>query len=112
MDEAIEGKSVHIVGLARPLTAEPYFVRDMVEGKSDGAKPNHVPSAIQTPASVAQIGAIGKGQDIPDLSNEDVAAKMVEGITGQKPENKPAPEQNTSASYEKSTEDKNGHAKI
>ncbi|GAA5896673.1 uncharacterized protein JCM6883_006976 [Sporobolomyces salmoneus] len=110
MDEALEGGSVQIVGLARPLTAEPYLIRDMIDGKTDAAKPNLVPAALQTPASVAQIGAIGKGTDIPDLSKEEAAGQMVEGITGQKPEQKPVPEQNTSASYEKSTE--NGNAKI
>ncbi|GAA5872557.1 hypothetical protein JCM16303_004563 [Sporobolomyces ruberrimus] len=103
MNEALEGGSVDLVGLARPLTAEPYLVREMIEGKSEGAKENQVPSALQTPAAVAQIGAIGKAEDIPDLSKREVAEKMVEGITGQKPENKPEPDQNTEASYEKST---------
>lgn len=109
MDDALQKGSVDVVGLARPLTAEPYLVRDMVDGKTDASKPNHVPSALQTPASIAQIGAIGKGEPIPDLSNEEVASKMVEGITGQKPEHKP--EENT-ASYEKSTSDETKNAKI
>ena len=41
MDEALK-TSVHVVGLARPLTAEPYLIRDMIEGKSEGAKENLV----------------------------------------------------------------------
>jgi len=52
------------------------------------------PGPLQTPAAVAQIGALGKGEAVPDLSKQDVADKIVEGITGQKPEHKPNPEQN------------------
>ncbi|GAA5942309.1 uncharacterized protein JCM15063_002966 [Sporobolomyces koalae] len=104
MNEALEGGSVDVVGLARPLTAEPHLVRDMIDGKSQGAKPNLVPGPLQTPASVAQIGAMGKGEPIPDLSQQEVADHLVEGITGKKPEHKPVPEQET-GSYEKSTSD-------
>lgn len=55
MNEALSAKSCDIVGVARPLTAEPALSRDLCDGKSQGAKENLVPSAIQTGSSIAQI---------------------------------------------------------
>lgn len=101
MAEAIESGSTQIVGLARPLTAEPYLCKEILAGTKDGAKSNAVPNAIQTGTSIMQIGAIGAGKDIPDLSDESVAQHTVDVMMGKAPaEDKPHEAQET-ASYEK-----------
>jgi len=41
MNDALK-ESVHLVGLARPLTAEPHLIRDMIDGKTEAAKENLV----------------------------------------------------------------------
>ncbi|KPV78593.1 uncharacterized protein RHOBADRAFT_23648, partial [Rhodotorula graminis WP1] len=38
MEEAIKSGATDLVGLARPLTAEPYLIRDMLDGKTDAAR--------------------------------------------------------------------------
>ncbi|GAA6059106.1 hypothetical protein JCM10212_002077 [Sporobolomyces blumeae] len=103
MDEALE-TSVDFVGLARPLTAEPYLIKEMIEGKKDAARENKVNPALQTGAAVAQIGALSHhGVDaIPDFSSEEEAKKIEEALMGKKRENKPVENQET-GSYEKST---------
>jgi 2,4-dienoyl-CoA reductase-like NADH-dependent reductase (Old Yellow Enzyme family) len=40
MEQALQEGSTDLVGLARPLCSEPFLIRDMIEGKSEGAKPN------------------------------------------------------------------------
>ncbi|GAA5872565.1 hypothetical protein JCM16303_004565 [Sporobolomyces ruberrimus] len=105
MNEALEEGVVDLVGLGRPLCAEPFLVRDMVEGRSEGARPNVAPPMMQTPLAVAQIGAIAKGGPIPDLSQQDVVDKMIQAVFGDMKGDKPIPEQNVETSYEKSTAD-------
>ncbi|GAA6043533.1 hypothetical protein JCM8097_001206, partial [Rhodosporidiobolus ruineniae] len=102
MEQALQDKATDLVGLARPLTAEPYLIREMIEGKTKAAKENKAPAQVQTATSIAQIGAIAHGQPIPDLSNEEEAQACVAAATGQKPQDKPAGEgHNTEQSYEK-----------
>ncbi|GAA5862782.1 hypothetical protein JCM8547_006544 [Rhodosporidiobolus lusitaniae] len=101
MEEALHG-SIDIVGLGRPLTAEPHLIKDMLEGKTEAAKENKVPNNMQTATAIAQIGAIAKGLPIPDLSDEATAQATLAAALGQKPEDKPAGEgHNTEQSYEK-----------
>lgn len=40
MEQALGERSCDIVGLARPLTAEPYLIKEMIEGKKDAAREN------------------------------------------------------------------------
>jgi 2,4-dienoyl-CoA reductase-like NADH-dependent reductase (Old Yellow Enzyme family) len=40
MEEALQGGATDIVGLARPLTAEPHLIREFVEGKKEKAREN------------------------------------------------------------------------
>jgi hypothetical protein len=42
MEEALSSGATDIVGLGRPLTAEPYLIRDLIEGKQEAAKENLV----------------------------------------------------------------------
>ncbi|GAA5989438.1 hypothetical protein JCM11641_007905 [Rhodosporidiobolus odoratus] len=90
MEEALQSKATDLAGLGRPLTAEPHLIRDMLEGKTDAAKPNLVDNSIQTGTSIAQIGAIAKGQPIPDLSVQKEADELVAAMMGKAPEKKPA----------------------
>jgi hypothetical protein len=61
MARALEDRSTDLIGLARPLTSEPFLCRDLIAGKSAGAKPNLVAEAIQTGASILQLPAIARG---------------------------------------------------
>ncbi|GAA6045974.1 hypothetical protein JCM8097_002750, partial [Rhodosporidiobolus ruineniae] len=102
MEQALQDKATDIIGLARPLTAEPYLIKEMLEGKKTAAAENKVPLPVTTYTSVLQIGAIAKGVPIPDLSTEEGAAAAIAAATGKKPEEKPLGlQQNTEASYEK-----------
>ncbi|GAA5862816.1 hypothetical protein JCM8547_006558 [Rhodosporidiobolus lusitaniae] len=89
MEEALNG-SIDIVGLGRPLTAEPHLIRDMLEGKTEAAKENKVPSNLQTVTAIAQIGAIAKGLPIPDLFDEATAQATLAAALGLLAEDKPA----------------------
>lgn len=57
MEQAISEGSTDLVGLARPLCSEPYLIRDIVEGKSEGAKENKSVSlwsaSVMPPAGAA-----------------------------------------------------------
>jgi len=101
MEEALASGATDIVGLARPLTAEPYLIRDMLDGKTDAARDNKFPAPMQTGASIVQIAAISKGEPIPDLSDEKVCDEVVAILTGGADNKKPVTEQDTS-SYDKS----------
>lgn len=94
MTEAIEGGSTQMIGLARPLTAEPYLCRDLISGRVLSAKPNKGNPAIQTGLSILQIGAISVGKEIPDLEDEEVVKTLTDVLMGKgKEEEKPVEEQ-------------------
>jgi hypothetical protein len=92
---------VLVIGLARPLTAEPQLCRDILNGSVTESRENKVPNALQTGSSIAQLGAIAKKQLIPDLADEKVAQDVVDALMGKK--EKPKEDHNTS-SYEKGDE--------
>ncbi|BGP44950.1 hypothetical protein JCM10450v2_000765 [Rhodotorula kratochvilovae] len=101
MEEALASHATDLVGLGRPLTAEPHLIRDMIEGKTEAARENKAPHALTTGTSIVQIGAISRGEPIPDLADEKVVAEVVKILMGGADEKKPVKEQDTS-SYEKS----------
>jgi hypothetical protein len=80
MAEAINEGSTDLIGLARPLTAEPHLIADLLSGVTKAAKPNLVNPNIQTAASYLQIGQIVDGSPIADLSDEETARKVEEAI--------------------------------
>jgi hypothetical protein len=82
MARALEDHSTDLIGLARPLTSEPFLCRDLIAGKSTGAKPNLVAEAIQTGASILQLPAIARGNPPQDLSDPRVAAEVTAQLTG------------------------------
>lgn len=91
-----------MVGIARPLCAEPHFVADLLSGKITHAKPNLVPDALSVPTAYMQLGAIGAGKTPLDLSIQEQADEAVKVITGgaQQEDKKPVKDQDLS-SYEK-----------
>jgi hypothetical protein len=60
------------------------------------------PTGLQTGTAIAQIGAVARGQPIPDLSVQEVADSTLAAVLGQAPkEEKPVEGQNTEEPYEK-----------
>jgi hypothetical protein len=84
MAEAISSGATQMVGLARPLTAEPYLCRDILSGKSQGAKINKGAHQLTTGLSIIQIGAMSTGQPIPDLSDEATCRDLEAVLMGKK----------------------------
>ncbi|GAA5880378.1 hypothetical protein JCM1840_006196 [Sporobolomyces johnsonii] len=82
MEDALQQGSTDLIGLARPLTAEPYLIKDIIEGKSEGAKENHADGSFTTITSIVQMGAIAKGEPIPDLSDKEVVEKIIGATKG------------------------------
>jgi len=86
--------SPSVIGLARPLCAEPYFCRDILSGKITAAKENKGPGGMSTGLAIMQIAAIGAGKEIPDLSDETTAHKLVNVLMGKgDEEDKPVKDQ-------------------
>lgn len=82
MAKAVREKSCDLVGLARPLTAEPHLCKTLLEEKAPAAKENRVPGPLQTASSNIQIVQIGKGEPLSDLSVQEVADSTVALIMG------------------------------
>lgn len=58
MARAITERSTDLVGLGRPLTAEPHLCAQLLSGASTASKPNLMNEQIQTGASISQIGEV------------------------------------------------------
>jgi 2,4-dienoyl-CoA reductase-like NADH-dependent reductase (Old Yellow Enzyme family) len=58
MQKALNERSCDIIGVARPLTAEPAFSAEIIEGRISAARTNKVPPPLQTPASIIQISQV------------------------------------------------------
>jgi 2,4-dienoyl-CoA reductase-like NADH-dependent reductase (Old Yellow Enzyme family) len=83
MVRAIEQHSTDMIGLARPLTAEPHLCADLIHGRSTRAKPNYVDD-FGSAASIIQMGEIGRGLVPSDLSDKDVARGISHRVDGAK----------------------------
>ena len=75
MGEALREKSTDMVGLARPLTAEPAFGTALVAGTTLKAKANEVPSALQTGSSVMQI------HDVSHLTHSRIDSSLARSLS-------------------------------
>ncbi|KAI9569118.1 hypothetical protein HD554DRAFT_2021049 [Boletus coccyginus] len=71
MAEAINLGSTDVIGIARPLTAEPFLVKDILRGIKLRAKPDKFPpiQLLRIAASACQIAEIGNGEDITDFDS-------------------------------------------
>jgi hypothetical protein len=73
MTRAIADGATDMIGLARPLTAEPRICADLLAGRASEARPNLVAEAWQVAASIRLIPMIARSEPLPDLSDEDTA---------------------------------------
>ncbi|KAN0078298.1 hypothetical protein V8E55_010355 [Tylopilus felleus] len=71
MAEAINLGLTDVIGIARPLTAEPFLVKDILRGTKVDAKPDKLPpiQLLRIAAAASQIAEIGNGEDITDFDS-------------------------------------------
>jgi hypothetical protein len=70
MAKAISEGTCHMIGLARPLCAEPDLVQLLLAGRSTGARENKFPAHMQTMSAILQIHCFAEGRPIYDLSQQ------------------------------------------
>jgi hypothetical protein len=79
MVQAIESNACDGIGIARPLAAEPFLCKELLEGKVTGALDTYIPMAMTTGSSGTQLHQIGKGRDsVSDYSVEDEVERYKE----------------------------------
>jgi 2,4-dienoyl-CoA reductase-like NADH-dependent reductase (Old Yellow Enzyme family) len=79
MADVISRGASDIIGLAKPLTAEPFLVRDILRGEKKKVKGDKFPESpmLRFVASAAQMAEIGNGQDISDFDNAFHVARFI-----------------------------------
>jgi 2,4-dienoyl-CoA reductase-like NADH-dependent reductase (Old Yellow Enzyme family) len=80
MARALADKATDLIGLGRPLTAEPRLCADLLSGKATKARVNHVNEGMQIAASYVQLGALGEGRPVPDLADESIARRIEKAV--------------------------------
>ncbi|KAE9970090.1 hypothetical protein BLS_005080 [Venturia inaequalis] len=79
MLHAIESHACDGVGIGRPLAAEPYLCKELLEGKVAGALDTCIPMNMTTGSSGLQLHQIGKGKkSISDYSVEEEVERYKE----------------------------------
>ncbi|CAK4031087.1 NADH-dependent flavin oxidoreductase [Lecanosticta acicola] len=79
MVSAINASACDGIGIARPLAAEPYLCKEILEGKVTGAIENLMPVPKNTQASGMQLGQIGSGEKlVSDWSDEGEVKRWLE----------------------------------
>lgn len=79
MVDAIQSGACDGVGIGRPLAAEPYLCKEILEGRVKGAIDNFVPLPLNTQASGSQLHQIASGcESISDWSVEDEVKRWEE----------------------------------
>lgn len=72
MTRAVEAGATDGIGIGRPLSAEPYLCKEILEGRVKGALENLVPLPQNTQASGSQLHQIGKGEEaVSDWSSKE-----------------------------------------
>lgn len=79
MADAIRSGLTDVVGLARPLAAEPFLVAEMLNGTKSRAKEDKLPPSqiLRIAAAAAQIAEIGNGYDITDFNSAFNVSRFV-----------------------------------
>ncbi|KIM51688.1 hypothetical protein SCLCIDRAFT_142711 [Scleroderma citrinum Foug A] len=79
MADAIRSGLTDVVGLARPLAAEPFLVAEMLNGTKSRAKEDKLPPGqiLRIAAAAAQIAEIGNGYDITDFNSAFNVSRFV-----------------------------------
>lgn len=79
MAKAVREGACDGVGIGRPLAAEPFLCKELLEGKVTGAIENFVPLPLNTQASGTQLHQIGLAEDlISDYSVESEVKRWEE----------------------------------
>lgn len=79
MVQAVQGTACDGVGIGRPLAAEPYLCKEILEGRVSGAIENLVPLPQNTQASGSQLHQIGKGHpEVSDWSDKGEVQRWIE----------------------------------
>ena len=79
MVRAIQDQACDGCGIGRPLGAEPYLCKEILEGKVTGAIENFMPLPKNTQATGMQLHQIGHGDDlISDWSEESEVQRWLE----------------------------------
>jgi hypothetical protein len=94
MERALAEGSTDMIGIARPLTAEPRLCADLISGQAAAAKLNLVDERLSTFAGIIQLQSIAAGQPIADFADPQVARETEEFMVsaGRKPIEKRADE--------------------
>ncbi|KAK4962945.1 hypothetical protein LTR10_000572 [Elasticomyces elasticus] len=79
MSSAISSGACDGVGLGRPLGAEPFLCKEILEGRVTGAIENFVPLPLNTQATGTQLQQVGLGDRlVSDWSDESEVQRWVE----------------------------------
>jgi len=79
MVHAIQDGACDGVGIGRPLGAEPFLCKEILEGRITGAIENYVPLPLNTQGTGSQLHQIGYGEKmISDWSDESEVKRWVE----------------------------------
>jgi hypothetical protein len=83
MNGALADRACDLIGLGRPLCAEPSLCRELLAGTRTTAKANLVNPQISTFIGGAQIVQISRGETIADLSTPEGAKAATEALMAQ-----------------------------
>jgi 2,4-dienoyl-CoA reductase-like NADH-dependent reductase (Old Yellow Enzyme family) len=79
MAEAIRSGACDGIGIGRPLGAEPYLCKEILEGRVNGAIENFVPLPKNTQATGSQLHQVGLGDKlISDWSDEEEVKRWLD----------------------------------
>ena len=79
MKRAIDDGACEGIGIARPLSAEPYLCKEILAGRVTGAIENSMPLPKNTQASGSQLHQVGHGdQVISDWSDESEVKRWLD----------------------------------
>jgi 2,4-dienoyl-CoA reductase-like NADH-dependent reductase (Old Yellow Enzyme family) len=79
MVKAVAGGACDGIGIGRPLAAEPFLCKEILEGKVTGAIENLVPLPLNTQSSGTQLHQIGKGDPlVSDWSVEGEVQRWID----------------------------------
>lgn len=79
MVRALQDNSCDGIGIGRPLGAEPYLCREILEGKITGAIENFMPLPKNTQGTGTQLHQIGQGMElVSDWSDKGEVARWVD----------------------------------
>lgn len=84
MSKAVKDGSCDGVGIGRPLAAEPFLCKELLEGRVTGAIENFMPLPLNTQASGTQLHQIGHAEElISDYSVESEVKRWQEANTAE-----------------------------